>query len=144
MFEECERTGVPVSITLSAILQSSVRAPISNCAPAQVYEVAVAFPKLAIHVAHAAWQWVMERIGVAFACRNVWLSPDQYLVPTLPGARDYAKAAVEYFSDRTVFGTAYPFKPLPQMVGAYRSWAWPEEVERNVLGGNALRRMNMK
>jgi predicted TIM-barrel fold metal-dependent hydrolase len=144
LFDECQRQGVPLSITLSSILQSSVKAPLAHSAPGQVYEVALAFPKLAIHVAHAAWPWVMDMIGVAFACRNVWLSPDQYLVPTLPGAQDYAKAALEYFAERTLFGTAYPFKPLPQMVAAYRSWNWPPEIERKILGDNALRLMNMR
>ena len=65
-------------------------------------------------------------------------------VPTLPGAQDYAKAALEYFAERTLFGTAYPFKPLPQMVAAYRSWNWPPEIERKILGENALRLMNMR
>lgn len=143
LYEACVRAKIPVSITLSAILQASERRPIEYGAPTQLYRVAQDFPSLAIHVAHAAWPWVMEMIGVAFTCPNVWLSPDQYLVPQLPGSDVYAKAAVDYFPDRTLFGTAYPFKPLPQMVAAYRSWNWPSELERKILGGNALRLMQL-
>ncbi len=143
LYEECERIGAPVSITLSAILQVSERCPFDHGMPRQIYDVARAFPRLALHVAHGAWPWVMDMIGVAFTCPNVWLSPDQYLVPPLPGAQLYAKAALTYFPDRTLFGTAYPFKPLPQMVAAYRSWQWPAAVERKILGENALRLMHM-
>ena len=144
LYDECQRRGAPVSITLSAILQASERRPFENGAPRQLYQVATDFPDLALHVAHAAWPWAMEMIGVAFTCRNVWLSPDQYLVPPLPGAELYAKAALNYFSDRTLFGTAYPFKPLAPLVAAYRQWNWPAAVERKIFSENALRLMHMK
>jgi predicted TIM-barrel fold metal-dependent hydrolase len=144
LYDECQRTRTPVSVTLSAILQASERAPVTQGAPAQLYRVALDFPKLDIHVAHGAWPWVMEMIGVAFTCPNVWLSPDQYLVPPLPGASLIAKAAATYFPDRTLFGTAYPFKPLGPMVSAYRAWGWPKAIERRILGENALRLMKLR
>lgn len=144
LYEDCQRRSIPISVTLSAVLQASERRPIEHAAPRQLYQVALDFPALALHVAHAAWPWTMEMIGVAITCRNVWLSPDQYLVPTLPGAEQYAKAALNYFPDRTLFGTAYPFKPLAPMVSAYRGWNWPQLVERKILGENALRLMRMK
>lgn len=144
LYEQCQRIDWPVSITLSAILQSSEKRPIGYSAPAQLYRIALAFPKLDIHVAHAAWPWVGEMIGVAFVCPNVWISPDQYLVPQIPGARDLAHAARTYFTNRTLFGTAYPFKPLAPMVQAYRKWNWPIDAERKIFGENALRLMRMK
>ena len=139
LYDECQRIGAPVSITLSAILQASERCAFDHGKPAQIYDVARMFPKVTLHVAHAAWPWVMDMIGVAFTCPNVWLSPDQYLVSTLPGAELYAKAAASYFPERMLFGTAYPFKPLAPMVAAYRSWQWPAPIERKILGENALR-----
>lgn len=144
LYELCQDARCPVSITLSAVLQASERRPFDLGAPSRLYRVALDFPRLDIHVAHAAWPWVDEMIGVAFVCPNVWLSPDQYLVPTLPGARRYAQAACSYFQDRTVFGTAYPFKPLAPMVAAYRSWSWPPHLTRRILGENALRLMRLK
>ena len=144
LYDECQQRGLPVSVTLSGILQASERRPIEYAAPRQLYQVAIDFPDLVLHVAHAAWPWAMEMIGVAFTCRNVWLSPDQYLVPELPGAELYAKAALNYFSDRTLFGTAYPFKPLAPLVDAYRQWQWPKSVEQKIFSENALRLMRMK
>lgn len=144
LYDECQRLKIPVSVTLSAILQSSERRPIAYSSPVQLYRLALAFPKLDIHVAHAAWPWVSEMIGVAFTCPNIWLSPDQYLVPQLPGAKEFAHAALNYFADRTLFGTAYPFKPFAPMVDAYRAWGWPADIERKVFGENALRLMRLK
>ncbi|MPZ46827.1 MAG: amidohydrolase family protein [Betaproteobacteria bacterium] len=144
LYDDCQQRDIPISITLSAILQASEGRPVEYGTPIQLYRVALDFPKLAIHVAHAAWPWVMEMIGVAFTRPNIWISPDQYLLPPLPGAQLYAQAAVNFFQDRTLFGTAYPFKPLPEMVSAYRSWNWPKLIEQQILSENALRLMRMK
>jgi uncharacterized protein len=143
IYEECQRRDIPVSITLSAILQVSARAPYQDANPMQVYQVALDFPKLDIHVAHAGWPCVTEMIGVAFACPRVWVSPDQYLIEQIPGADQYVLAANHYFADRTLFGSAYPAKPLDEIVAAYRRWPWAPGVESRVLGENALRLMRM-
>ncbi len=143
LYDECVRRNIPISITMSAILQASEHRPYEQGSPAQLYKVAIDFPKLDVHVAHGAWPWVMEMVGVAFTCRNIWLSPDQYMVPPLPGAGEYAKAA-SYLSERVLFGSSYPFKPLSPMVEAYRAWNWPKLVEHQIFGENALRLMRMK
>lgn len=143
IYEACQSRDIPISISLSAILQVSVRAPYEDSAPWQIYRVAQDFPKLDIHIAHAAWPWVMEMIGIAFTCPRVWVSPDQYLIEQSPGAGEYVKAANNYFPERTLFGSAYPAKPLPEMVAAYRRWDWAPGVEQKVLADNALRLMRM-
>lgn len=108
-----------------------------------LYQVARDFPKLQIHVAHAAWPYVMEMIGVAFVCPNIWVSPDQYLIPQIPAAQEYVRAANNYFQDRTLFGTAYPSKPHNEMVECYKKWDWAEGVLDKVFYKNALRLMKM-
>ncbi len=143
IYEECLRLTIPVNITLSGVLQRITREPYENSSPLQVYQVALDFPKLDIHVAHAAYPWVMEMIGIAFTCTNVWLSPDLYMVKQMPGGAEYAKAANNYFQARTVFGSNYPSKPFPQMINGYREWGWRPGVIDAVLGGNALRLMRM-
>ncbi len=144
LYDECVRRDIPISITMSAILQASERLPYEHGAPAQIYQMAIDFPDLDVHVAHGAWPWVMDMIGIAFTCRNIWLSPDQYMVPSLPGAELYAKAAASYLSERTLFGSSYPFKPLLPMVNAYHAWNWPKSVEQKIFSENALKLMRMK
>lgn len=143
IYEECVRLDIPVNISLSAVLQSTVGRPYELGNPTQIYKVAKDFPKLDIHVAHAAWPYVMEMIGVCFVCPNVWLSPDQYMIRMVPAAQEYVKAANHYFKDRTVFGTSYPSKPLKPMVDAYSDWDWAPGVREKVLHENARRLMRI-
>ncbi|MGE0803262.1 MAG: amidohydrolase family protein [Lautropia sp.] len=139
IYEECVRRDVPVSVTLSGVLQAFTRQPYELSDPVQAYRVALDFPTLDIHIGHAGYPWVMNMIGVCMACPNVWLSPDLYLTSLFPGVQDYATAALNYFPTRTVFGTGYPVKPFAQMIEAYRAWGWPAEIQEAVLDGNARR-----
>ncbi len=143
IYEECVRLDVPVNITLSGVLQRLTKQPYEYSSPIQIYQVAVDFPKLDIHVAHAAYPWVMEMIGIAFTSPNVWLSPDLYMANQLPGAAEYAKAANNYFQKRTLFGSNYPSKPFRQMVSAYREYQWNPGVIDGILRENALRLMRI-
>lgn len=143
IYEECGRLDVPINISLSAVLQSTVNRPYELSNPLQIYQVAKDFPKLDFHIAHAAWPYVMEMIGVCFVCPNVWLSPDQYMIKMVPAAHEYVKAANNYFQDRTLFGTSYPSKPLAAMVKAYHEWEWLPGVAERVLSRNARRLMRM-
>lgn len=143
IYEECVKLEWPVNITLSGPLQMNPGRPYEYSSPVQLYEVAKDFPKLDIHVGHGAWPWVMEMIGVALVCRNIWPSPDQYLIKQIPGAHDYVTAANNYFDDRMLFGTAYPSKPLAPMVQRYREWDWAPGVLDKVFYKNALRLMKM-
>ncbi len=144
IYEECVRLDVPISITLSAVLQQTVKRPYELGHPVQIYQVAQDFPKLDFHIAHAAWPYVMEMIGVCFVCPNVWLSPDQYMIKMVPAAQEYVKAANSYFQDRTLFGTSYPSKPLAAMVDAYDEWDWLPGVADKVLSRNARRLMRIE
>jgi uncharacterized protein len=143
IYEECLRRDLPINITLSAQLQARLNRPYEDSCPTSLYRVAMDFPKLAIHVAHAAWPYVMEMIGVAFVCPNIWISPDQYMVRRLPGAGEYVKAIKNYFRDRTVFGTAYPSRPHGAMVGEYNEFEFDQVTLEKIMFKNALRLMKM-
>jgi len=144
IYEECVRLDVPVNVSLSAVLQSTVGRPYESSNPVQIYQVARDFSRLDIHVAHAAWPYVMEMIGVCFVSPNVWLSPDQYMIRMVPAAQEYVKAANHYFQDRTLFGTSYPSKPLARMVREYSEWEWFPGVRDKVLHRNARRLMRLE
>jgi uncharacterized protein len=143
IYEECVKAEIPINITLSAQLQARLNRPYEDSSPIPLYRVSKAFPKLIIHVAHAAWPYVMEMIGVCFVCPNVWLSPDQYMVRRLPGGEEYAKAVNNYFQDRAMFGTAYPSRPHGRMVEDYKELNFSADVFDKVMSTNALRLMRM-
>ncbi len=143
IYDECARRGVPLNVTLSAQLQARLGRPYEDSSPIPLFKVAKDFPGLTIHVAHAAWPYVMDMIGVAFVCPNVWISPDQYMVKRLPGAEEYVKAIQNYFQDRACFGTAYPSRPHLPLIKEYQELGFSNDVYEKVMGTNALRLMRM-
>ena len=143
IYEECVRLDLPVSITLSAIFQAKPGLRMEDSSPFQIFQVARDFPKLQIVVAHGGWPLVAELIAVAFACRNVWISPDEYGVPEMAFAQEYVKGANLHFKDRTLFGTAYPSRPLRETVEAYKKWDWGPGVFDKVMYQNACRLMRL-
>lgn len=134
LYRRCSKLGVPVMITYSG----AVGPDIGYVDPVRMDRVAAAFPDLKIVVVHAGWPWVQPMLGVAYRRKNVYLSPDMYLV-NLPGARDYIDAANGFLRDRLVFGSAYPFMPLDEAVACYNGLAFKPEVLAGVMGGNAAR-----
>ncbi|MHA6732250.1 amidohydrolase family protein [Devosia sp. A369] len=143
IYDECVRRNIPVNVTLSGVLQAFTKQPYEWGSPIQAYKVAMDFPKLDIHIAHAGYPFVMEMIGVCMACPNIWLAPDLYMTDLFPGAQEYAKAVRNYLSDRTVFGSNYPTKPFTPMIEAYRRWDWPEATFNKVMGDNARRLLRL-
>ena len=131
------KLDLPINITLSAVLQMNPKRGYEYASPLQLYRVAQDFPKLDIHVAHAGWPAVMDMIGVAFVCPNVWVSPDMYLF--LPGWQMYVEAANGYLQDRFLFGTAYPALPFAETVERFLKLPFSEQVIERVLYGNAAR-----
>lgn len=143
LFELCQELRLPINISLSSALQYGSGEDLYKARPSLLAPAAKAFPSLQFHLGHAAWPFAMEAVSLAVLFKNVWLSPDMYLVPEFPGASDFATAARHYLGDRTLFGSAYPFKPLVPTVEGYRSWQWGDTLEKKIFRDNALRLMNM-
>ncbi|MGE0799381.1 MAG: amidohydrolase family protein [Lautropia sp.] len=140
LYERCQTLGLPMSITLSGYLSAMAGHDLSYGSPSSVYRVAKDFPKLKIVVSHAAWPNVMPMIEVAFLRENVYVSPDLYLnhVDT-PGAEEFIKAARFFLTDRLLFGTAYPSRPLKESVDTFRQWDLDPVLSRKILHDNAAR-----
>jgi predicted TIM-barrel fold metal-dependent hydrolase len=145
LYEFCQTRGVPVSISLSNLLCVMVGAPVEFSSPLPLYKVARDFPKCDFIISHAAWPWVFETIGLAFACSNIFVSPDLYMVGlNMPGGSEYINAANSFLADRLLFGTAYPSRPIIESVAEFKKWPFKPGVEEKVLGKNALRVMRME
>ena len=143
--EACQSRDVPVSISLSNLLCVMVGAPVEFSSPLPLYQVARDFPKCDFVISHAAWPWVFETIGLAFAWSNIFVSPDLYMVGlNMPGAAEYINAANSFLADRLLFGTAYPSRPIVESVQEFKKWSSKPGVEEKVLGKNALRVMRME
>lgn len=129
--------GLPIIISAGG----TIGPDIGYVDPVRIHRVAKAFPTLDIVVAHGGWPHVMQALAVAYDCENVYLSPDMYLnMPNTPGQLEYVAAAKSYLSDRLLFGTAYPARPIPESVKDFKSLPFgSEELMEKVLHLNAAR-----
>jgi uncharacterized protein len=144
IYEQCQSLGVPISISLSTLLTAMSGSPYEFSSPLSLYNLAKDFPKLPMVISHAAWPWVREMLGVAYSFKNIWVSPDLYMLGVnTPGADDYIKAANMYLSDRTLFGTAYPTRPLVESVQAFDQWSFSPGVRERILYKNAHNLMRL-
>ena len=144
VYETCIDLDLPVSISLSGLLSALAGHDISWSSPIPVQRAAMRYPELTFIVSHAAYPWAVEMVTIAMFCENIYVSPDLYMVGiNLPGADEYVKAANMYMGDRTLFGTAYPSRPLVESVKAFDEWTFAPGVKEKVLGRNALRVMRM-
>lgn len=140
IYEACRDGGFPVSVTLSGLLCHMANAPLEFSSPLPLYNAARAFPTLDFIISHGAWPWVRELLGLAFIFPNIWVSPDLYMVGLdSVGGDEYVKAANTFLADRTLFGTAYPSRPLVESVEAFDKWTFAPGVKEKVLGLNAAR-----
>jgi len=144
IYELCQSMGVPISISLSTLLTAMSGSPYEFSSPLPLYKAARDFRKLNMVVSHGAWPWVREMLGVAYSFNNVWVSPDLYMLgPDTPGGEDYIKAANMYLFDRTLFGTAYPTRPLKESVEAFDQWSFAPGVRERILYKNAHNLMRL-
>lgn len=144
IYEHVQAKGVPISVTLSNFLGHMSGFGYDYAHPEALYRPACDFPDLTFVISHGAWPWSREVLGIAFLCPNIVVSPDLYVNgKSLPGADDYIKAANHFMADRTLWGTAYPSRPLKESVEAFCEWEFAPGVRDKILGENALRIMQM-
>lgn len=141
IYDACQSLGFPISVSQSALMGPDLH----FSSPIPIQRVAKKFPNLTIIVAHAGWPYVMEVLGVAFACPNVVVSPDLYMNgPEMPGASEYIRAAGVYLGERLLFGTAYPSRPLVESVEAFSRWNLASPLKEQIFATNAARIFNIK
>jgi len=144
LYERCQELDLPLSITISGMLCTMVGNDLAYGSPTPVARVAKDFPKLKIIISHGAWPSVMPMIEVAFMRENVYVSPDLYINGiNTPGSEEYIKAARFFLSDRLLFGTAYPSRPLKESVEAFKQWDLTPELQEKILYRNAARLLKL-
>jgi predicted TIM-barrel fold metal-dependent hydrolase len=115
---------------------------ITYTAPECLDRMLADFPRLTVVCSHGGWPWVQEVLHVAFRRPNLFLCPDMYLYE-LPGMDDYIRAANGFLRDRMLFGTAYPFCPLPDYVAWFRALPLKPDALEAMLWRNANRLLGL-
>jgi len=141
LYAEAERLNVIFAITGGGIMGPDY----TYVDPIAIQRVAKDFPGLTLIMCHGGWPWVHQALAVAFACPNVYVSPDMYLTyPDMPGALEYVRAANLLLEDRLMFGTAYPTRPLRNSVEVFHQLPFRDDrVRRKVLHDTAARLLGL-
>lgn len=109
--------------------------------PMHLDEIAATFPNLQIVMAHPSWPWQSDALAVAQHKTNVWIdlsgwSP-KYMSEELLGA------VRRTLSDRTLFGTDFPFITPERWLEDWDGLGMPEDLTRKVLHDNAARLLGL-
>lgn len=140
VYELAAERGVPVSISLSALLCGMAGHDLSWSNPESVAHVARRYPDLPLIVSHAGWPFSREMVSVALFCPNVYVSPDLYMsTQTFPSSQEFVDAANLYLADRTLFGSAYPTRSVEDAVDDFLALDLRPGVAEKVLYDNAAR-----
>ena len=144
IYEACVEWNLPVSISLSGLLSSLAGHDLSWCDPIPVQRIAMRYPKLTIIVSHAAWPWADQMVSIGLICPNVYVSPDLYTATKhMPCARTYVDAANCFLSDRMLWGTAYPTRPLDECLADFLDMDWDPSIIDKILYTNAARLLGL-
>jgi predicted TIM-barrel fold metal-dependent hydrolase len=140
VYECLEGLGGILALTVSRGAPHDQTLAHSN--PEAVDRVARDFPKLKIVISHAFWPWVQQSCGLAFRRPYVYLLPDLYGM-AMPGHLEWVEAANTHLQDRMLFGSAYPYLGVEEMVASYLKLPYRAEVMEKVMFGNAQRLLGL-
>ncbi len=137
IYAKCAELGGVLYLTCS-LMQGP---DISYAEPFRIQRVANDFPTLKIVVVHGAFPFTNEMLGVMIAnsaLGNLWVLPDFFqFIPGFAGAQDWVDAANHYLSDRMLYASSYPVRPLKQSLEEFRRFSYETEVLENLLWKNA-------
>lgn len=132
VYEKCEKEGIPLMMAFGGFIGPDY----SYCEPLLIDHVARDFPKLKICLSHGGWPFANEMCHVASNRRNVWVSPDLYLLQSA-GWQSYVDAANCMLIDRIVYGSAYPIVDMRACLNHYKTLGFNEEAWKRVTYDNA-------
>jgi predicted TIM-barrel fold metal-dependent hydrolase len=123
-----------------ALTASQLMGPDSSYShPDRLKPIAKAFPNTPLVVTHAAWPWTAHVCSLAYECPNVYMLPDCYLNTGAPGTDEYVLSANRFMSDRLLYGSAYPVRPLGTSLEYFRKLPLTTEAMEGALWKNAQR-----
>ena len=144
LYAKCAELGGVLYLTCS-LMQGP---DISYAEPYRIQRVANDFPTLQIVVVHGAFPFTHAMLGVMIANAprgNLWVLPDFFqFIPGFPGAQDWVDAANHYLSDRILYGSSYPVRPLKQSLDEFRRFSYRPEVLERLLWKNAAELFGIK
>jgi predicted TIM-barrel fold metal-dependent hydrolase len=99
------------------------------------------FPGITWIAAHFGWPWFQECLAIALHKSNVWIELSGWAPRYLPP--EVVREAGARLSDRTLFGSDYPFIELDRWFREFDQLGLPEESRQAILWRNASRLLGL-
>ncbi|MBI4259463.1 MAG: amidohydrolase [Actinobacteria bacterium] len=93
------------------------------------------FPGLTLVAAHFGWPWFQECLAIALHKSNVWIELSGWAPRYLPP--EVVREAGRRLSERTLFGSDYPFISLDRWFAEFDELPISPEARERILLGNA-------
>lgn len=139
IFQKCNELGLPVMLTWGGMASMQIE----HGAPVHIERVLKKYPNMRVALCHGGYPYVNEYCWLAARHRNLWLSPDIYVVDAIPGGEDYMKGANGFIKDRIIFGSTFPIMHIKNLVDFYLNWGLSEQALPKVMYQNALEFLGM-
>jgi len=134
-YARCVELDMIVVLSMSQFLGPNI----SYADPSRVQTICRDFPKGKFVIAHAGYPHVTGAVAAALAEKNLWLIPDVYWTVTQACGRDLWTQGANWLQGRRIlFGTAYPFRGMPQSVYEMKKLGLPEQFYNRIMYENAL------
>lgn len=140
IFEKCNELKRPVMLTWGGMASMEIE----HGAPVHIERILKKYPNMRVALCHGGYPYVNEYCWLAARHKNLWLSPDIYVVDAIPGGNEYMKAANGFIKDRVIFGSTFPIMHIKNMVDVYLNWGFSEDVLPKVMYKNALAFLGME
>jgi predicted TIM-barrel fold metal-dependent hydrolase len=141
IYEVCQQRGGVLTLSKSMFMGPDF----SWARVDPLVRVARDFPNMQILISHGGFPYVLETLAAAFACGNVWISPDLYgYIPNTPGAHEFVRAAHYYLADRLLFASCYPVWPMQQAVDCFQGMGFTEAELDKAFDANPRRLLGIK
>lgn len=138
IYEKCHNLSLPVMLTWGGMASMEIE----HGAPVHIENVLKRYPKMRIALCHGGYPYVNEYCWLAARHKNLWISPDIYVLDC-PGGNDYMAAANGFIKDRIIFGSTFPIMHITDMVDYYTNWGLSETALPKVMYQNALEFLGM-
>ena len=140
IYEYCQEKKVVITLAFGGLFGRALK----YYNPADLDEVARAFPDLKIVLTHGGFPYTTETCWIAYHRPNIYLSPDFWMFSKNPGFPNYVTAVNNYLQDQMIFGTCYPAVSHSWAIDDLIRSGVKEEVLDKLLWGNAARLLGLK
>lgn len=139
IYEYCQSKNILITLAFGGLFGRALK----YYNPEDLDDVAMAFPNLRIVLTHGGFPHITETCWVAYHRKNVFLSPDFWMLSMNPGHQDYVTACNNYLQDQMVFGTCYPAAAVDWCIDDLIRSGVKENVLDKLLYANAAHLLNL-